>query len=355
MKILDKYLLKSIFRTSLLVLFSLVLVFAFFQFIEELNEVHEKNYPLESAIKYILFLFPSYFNSLLVLALMIGTVFSIGQLNSDKELQIFHVASISQRNLIGKIIKYPFLISIVLILLFELIAPNALSFANQIKDQALGRNSIQNTSDYWSKKNNEILLLSKAKDNKYDLRLFNIKNNNLLSYIDSKGAYFSGMNLITGDSKKIQFQNNDNLIIPIESISQDNIDFKLDFEEVKSLSKNLKTISLFKLVKILSLSYQNQTNRNEIILELISRIIKPFTLIGMILITVSYILDFQRNISIGKRVFISIVIGTITHLFTKISSVISLKFDAMIAIGPILPTLILIMIGMLLVKIKIRP
>ena len=354
MKILDKYLLKSISKASLITLFSLVFIFAFFQFIEELDEVGKKDYNLNAALQYILLLFPSYFNSLIVLSLMIGVVFSVGQLNSDKELQIFHTASVSQWALIKKTLKYSFFISVVLIIFLELITPQTLTFANQIKDHALGRNSFQNTSDAWFRKDNEILFLRKDKNSNYDFKLFLTKDNHLLSFMDGKGAFFSGNDLITGESGKIEFQNNGNFIAPIGSFSKAEIKFNLNSEEVGSLSKNVKTMSFVDLLKMTSTPYQNQSKENEIILEIISRVIKPLTLLEMILLAIPFILNFQRNISIGKRVFVSIILGSTTHLFTKITSVISLKFDEMVIVGPILPTIILFLIGVLILRNKIN-
>jgi len=113
-------------------------------------------------------------------------------------------------------------------------------------------------------------------------------------------------------------------------------------------------MSFVDLLKMTSTPYQNQSKENEIILEIISRVIKPLTLLGMILLAIPFILNFQRNISIGKRVFVSIILGSTTHLFTKITSVISLKFDEMVIVGPILPTIILFLIGVLILRNKIN-
>ena len=353
MKILDQYLLKSIFKASLLTLFSLVFIFAFFQFIEEMSEVGKKGYTLNTAFQYILLLFPSYFNSLIVLSLMIGVVFSVGQLNSDKELQIFQTASISQKALIKKTLKYSFLISIVLIIFLELITPQTFTFANQIKSQALGRSFFQNSNEAWFKKNNEILFMQKDKNGNYFIKLFRTEDNHLNSFTNGEGTFFSGTDLVIGDSDNIEFQNNGNFIVPIGSFPKADIKFQLNREEFESLSKNVKTMYLIDLVKMISLPYQNQSRKNEIYLEIISRITKPLTLIGMILLAIPFILNFQRNISIGKRVFVSIIIGTITHLFTKITSILSLKLDAII-VTPLLPTIILIVAGLLISRNKIK-
>jgi len=354
MKTLDKYLLLNIVRSSFLALFSLVIIFAFFKFIEEFDEIGNKSYTLNIAIEYILLLIPSIFNSLLVLSLLIGTVFSIGQLNSNKELQIYQTASISQRDLIKKTLKYQFILSIILLIFLEFITPQTLTFANQIKNQSLGKNSYQEAGGSWFKKNNEILFLSKDKNGNYYLKLFNFEGNSLLDFTIGEGAFFSGNEIVAGDSKKIILKNNEDFIAPVESFSNNHINFNLDFDDINSLNKDVKTMSIFELVEPVMSSFQNEKNLNEIILEISSRIIKPFTLIGMILVALPFILSFERNVSIGKRIFLSVMIGIITHLSTKVASVVSLKFDAIILVGPILPTLILILIGAFFVKNKIK-
>jgi len=109
MKLLERYLFSSIVKSSISVLLGLVVLFSFFQFLEELNDVTKKGYTISIAIKYIALLLPSFFNLLLILGVMIGVVFSLGQLNSNKELQIFQVASISKKDIIFKSIKFTFL------------------------------------------------------------------------------------------------------------------------------------------------------------------------------------------------------------------------------------------------------
>jgi len=354
MKILDKYLLFYIVKSSFLALFSLVLIFIFFQFIEELGEIDKRSYTLSKAIEYISFLIPSFFNSLVVLSILIGTVFSIGQLNSNKELQIYHTGSISQKDIIIKTLKYPFLLSTGLIIFLELITPQTLTFASQIKNQSLGKNSFQETNKAWFKKENEILFLNKDINDNYYFKLFNIESINLLDLTIGEEAYFSGNNLVAGDLKKIEFNNNESFFAPIESFPDNDINFNLDFDDVNSLNKDPKTMSFFELLKIAKPSFKNGNNGKEFITEILFRVIRPLTLVGMILVAIPFILNFQKNISIGKRIFLSIVIGIVTHLFTKIASAVSLKFDGIILVGPIIPTLILILTGVLLIKIRFK-
>ena len=131
MKLLDRYLFSSIIKSSLSVLLGLVVLFSFFQFLEELNDVGKKGYTISIAINYIALLLPSFSNLLLILGVMIGVVFGLGQLNSNKELQIFQVASISKKDIISKSIKFTFLISVMLIIVLEIISPYTSKLADR--------------------------------------------------------------------------------------------------------------------------------------------------------------------------------------------------------------------------------
>jgi len=353
MKILERYLFLEIFKASLATLISLVLVFSFFQFLDELNEIGTANYNFKKAIQYILFLTPTYFNSLMVLSLMIGTIFSVGKLNLNKELQIFETGAISVKRLIIMTIKYPLFLSIFLIVILEISVPKTLFIANQIKLESLQKANLSDSNIAWFKKGDEIIFLEKNNQDKFSIKVFEINDHNLSTYIESDQAYFLDNELVAKNSKKTKIINEKGFS---NFVNESDRRLKLNFnnQEIKSLSKNIKTMSFIELIKKILFSMRNNINLNQEIVELLSRLIKPITLAGMILIAIPFILDLQRNISIGMRAFISIAIGTFTHLSTKILTVVSLHFESMIFFGPVLPSLILIFTGLLLIKHRLR-
>jgi len=354
MNILDKYFLRLIIKSSFATLVGLVLIFAFFQFIGELNEVTDTKYTIGIALNHILFLIPSYISSLLVLSLLIGTVFSIGQLNSNKELQIYQTATISTPALIKKAIKYPVVVAIILLGFLEFITPQTLDTANQIKAQALGKLVFQDNNDAWFKKDDQILFLRKDKTSNYFINIFETQDNNLLSFTHGDGAYFSDSGIVSGNSKKIKFIKEKRFEAPEESFQEIDILFDLSSEEIGSLSKNIKTMTLYDITKLIASTVHHDFNINHLVVEFLSRILKPVSLIGMILLAIPFTLDLSRNISIGNRIFIAVSIGTVSHLFTKILSMVSLKFESMLIVGSILPTVTMIILGLLLIKLKLR-
>ena len=353
MKILERYLFIEIFKASLATLISLVLVFSFFQFLEELNEIGKANYSIKTAVKYILFLIPSYFNSLLIVSLMMGTIFSVGKLNLNKELQIFETGAISLKKLIRRTIEYPVYIAIFLIFILEVFAPKTITIANQIKLEAQQKPNHFDSSLAWFKKGDEIIFLKKINKDKFSIKVFQINDRNLSGYIESNEAYFLDSELIANNLKKIKISKQGDFSSLVGE-SNSKLNFNFNDQEIESLSRNVRTMSILELKDKILFSIKNKINFDDEISELFSRLIKPVTLAGMILIAIPFILDLQRNISVGKRVFISITIGTVAHLTTKIFSAVSQKFELISFIGPIVPSLILIILGFFLIKYRLR-
>jgi len=353
-KILEKYLFLMIFKSSISVLFSLLLIFSFFQFLREIDEIGNANYGLYESAKYILLLMPSYMNALLVLAIMIGTIFSLGKLNENKEIQIFLTASVSLKMIIKNGIKYSVIISIFFIVLLESISPQAAIFANQVKAESLGKSTYYESNQAWLKKDDKILFLVPNKKNKFVAKIFITDGSNLSGYISSNKAYFSNSSLILDESEVIEFANKEGFKSPTKKFSKNFSEYNLDVEEIETLSKKVNTMSFFEILDRITFSYKNQTQYQDLMIELISRVIKPFTLIGMILLATPFVLNLQRNISAGNRVFIAVAIGTITHLITKIFSVFTLKFDSISFIGPMLPAIIIISLGLVVMNRKLK-
>ena len=354
MKLLDRYLFSSIIKSSILVLLGLVLLFSFFQFLEELNDVDKKDYSISIALNYIALLLPSFFNLLLILGLMIGVVFSLGQLNTNKELQIFQVASISKKNIVYKSIKYTFFISVVLIIVLEIISPFTSKLADQIKRQAQGKPLISQSGALWLKINDKFVFYEKKKrkKNNTSIKVFDIENKtSLKSILFAKNINFSDENISLKNPKKVEIHSDGDFYL-IRKKHKDKL-YRLELEpsQLEFLNKSVKEMSIFEMIISIKNSINFRTTNQELT-ELISRVIKPFTLIGMILIAIPFVLNTQRTASVGNRIFISIAIAVFTHLITKITSIILVAKSSASFVGPFIPTIALLLIGLLVLRIK---
>jgi len=201
MKILEKYLFLSILRASFATLLSLVVIFLFFKFLEELSDIGNANYTIRSSLQYLALSTPFVINSLTILGLMIGIIFSLGGLNTNKELQIFQVATISLKQLINKILFIGFIFSVIFLSASEAIFPITQKIAENYKSKLLGKNNNLHSS-FWFKQDNKFVFLKKSnKNNDFDgIQVFELNN-------DSSLSSFSNNNNISFDGKVLESKN----------------------------------------------------------------------------------------------------------------------------------------------------
>jgi len=350
MKILDRYLYTKIIVFSISSLIALGFIFGFFKYLEELNNIGIGAYNSLSALKYIIYLFPSILNTLIILSLMMGSVFAIGNLNSNSELQIFYTASYSSTGLIVKILKFLFGFSVILIILGESISPISIKFSSDYKNQQLEKNISFVRRNFWLKNDQSFLYLER-KDNSdfHSVRLFDIEDLDLKTMVIFQDPTLKS-NLLESSSVEKKTINLKDKFFEIASSNEINqsIEIPLNNDDLETIHNDEKTMSIMDLIKVISYSIDSHTDYRKYAFELISRLVKPLTLIGMLLIALPYIFSVSRTISTGKKVFLAITIGIVTHLLTKFSYVISINVESMEIFGPIVPAFFLICIGIFL-------
>jgi len=357
MKILEKYLLFTILKKSLAVLIALVLLMSLFKFIDEFENIGHKNYSYTVAIQYIVLLLPSFFNSFTILAFMIGVIFAIGKFNSDRELQIFITGSISIKRIIFQCLKYPFYFSSILLLVFELISPKTFYLAEKLKNQALGKQINVTSDSSWIKKENKVIFIKKLDKHNHEkinqVLVFHLdENNNLMNILRGEDFKYETNKILIHKAQKINLNKNEDLNYPRLEYFEDWYKLDLDNQELISAQRDIRTMTFFELVKAVIYSYQNEINSSQFSSELISRVIRPFTLVGMILLSVPFVFSMQRSISLGNRIFLAVSIGVLTHLLTKVMGILAIKINSLTFIGPLLPSLILILSGIYFLRLK---
>jgi len=353
MKILDKYLLKKIIKSSVFSLITLVIIFAFFQFLDELEDVGKFSYDIGNAALHVFLLLPSFVNSLFILGIMIGTVLAVGDLNSNKELQIFQAASISSREIVLKILKIGLLLSVFFLFFTELIYPPGIVAAQKIKNESLHKEVVKDSKIFWIKKGGDFIFLKKnSNDEKFkSVSIFKTNNEYLENVQTSDNIIVAEDSLQINNHNKFEINSSKNFSsINLTRANSETIKIPLKEDQIEIFKLDVRALSINNLIEGIIYALEADLNFSEFLIELSSRLIKPFILLGMVLVATPFILDFTRSTSIGKRIFLSLFIAVSTHLIIKISSVVSLKFQMFTYIGPVLSPIILVFVGIILIK-----
>ena len=348
MRILNKYLLLMIFKRAVYSLMALVLIFSFFKFIDELNYIDKNAYEVNDALIYTLFLLPSISNSLLTISFLLGTVLTIGMLNANKEIQILLSGGISINFLIKKIIKFNLLLIVIFQISLEIISPLSYEAANSYKNVKMGIIDSNKNLGYWLKKDNRLINFDLLKDKQ--IYIFEVKDNILKIFTEGSISKFDNKKL-TIDNALTKEINQDTEFATINANpSKKSLEIPLSDNDFVLLGENYREMSFIELTQALVNSLQNQLEHKYFFQELISRLIKPFNLLGMLLIAVPFVMKIDRMASIGRMLFVALSIGVLSSLITKILTISTNYFDNLSEVFIFMPTFILVVFGVFLSK-----
>jgi len=346
MGILNKYLLFMILKKTIFSLTALVLIFSFFKFLDELNHINQTDYEMSDVIAHTIFLIPTISNSLLTISFLLGTTFALGTLNSNKEIQIFLTGGISYTTLISKAIKFNLLLVVIFQIFLETFSPLSYQIAQSIKNEKMGMSSSTEAINFWTKRDSQFIFFDILTNNK--VSLFEVDSNNLINITEGYNPIFKDKTL-TIKNLTIKKINQDKKFAIINEIpSQNSIEIPLSENDLLILRKDYQEMSVVELIKALAISLHNSIESKNYFHELISRIIKPINLLGMILIAIPFILKLDRTVSIGRMLFVSISIGILSNLITKVLTMTSNYFDNLSELLVFVPSLMLILLGVFL-------
>jgi len=232
--------------------------------------------------------------------------------------------------------------------LFELISPYSSDLAFRLKNTAQGNVISDENKSTWIRRDGNYIFFNKKKNNPTEVLVFQIDNINLKSAIMTNNFKFSEDIMYFLDQDKVNIDEDKQLKLINKNVSEENFSIELEEEQLNIFPDNIKTISIFEIFNTISLGYQNENKISEYYNELVSRLIRPIILVGLILIAAPFLFDVNRNTSVSFRVFLAVSLGLITNLLIKIVSTAALKFDHLSIIGPIMPGVILITIGLFL-------
>ena len=347
MNILTKYILKEIIKTYFIVLLTVVAVFFLFHFLEEVG----KDYPLIEKFRYVLYALPAAANSFFPFAIMISVIIVVGRLNSNNELQILHSAALSTRNVLRKIIELVLIISVVSMVIGEIFSPYFYIKANHIKSVAIGENINKKKDNIWIKKNNSFVNLSTVNnsDKLKKISLYDFDKNRLKSFEFSERGNIVDENLVLINPRKVIFLPN-NLITSVKNSPLSKTSISLNPDELKIFDEDEKTFYFFDLINAYLIKNKDGLSTDSYVSEIFSRALKPFYIIAMILIASPFVMNFNRNQSIGNMIFIGIALGISFHLFSKIINIAALTYAANIWLASTLPTLLALGISFIVLK-----
>ena len=124
-----------------------------------------------------------------------------------------------------------------------------------------------------------------------------------------------------------------------------------DQDLIDSLKKKPKDLTTWTIIKQIQFLSDNKLRSEIFEVELYKRLIKPVTLVAMILLAMLFIFGSTRDITLGRKIFFGVALGLSFEMLSRIASAMALSFDFNPLISAILPSTLVMLISItLLIK-----
>ena len=353
MNIQDRYIAKTLFNFTVMVLIIWLGVYSFFNFLEEMNSVGVSGYSSLQAIIYIALKIPDVIYSQSSSIILLGCVLGMGHLATSNQLIVMQISGASILKIAIFTIKIALIFVFALIFLGEIIAPLSSEKAEKGRAKALGISEISKNQDgFWIKDGQDFINVRKNIDGKlfFDVSIFEINQSNSIKTVTTaERAKFESQTLEMNNTEI--FSIDDSVYIDNIASQKSNSLIKMvafDSSLIESLRRHPSDLTAWTIIRQIQYLSTNKLKSDVFEIELYKRLVRPFTLVAMILLAMIFIFGSNRTTTLGKKIFFGITLALLFEMISRIGSAISLGFDFNPIIITTFPTLIVLFISVII-------
>lgn len=352
MKILDKLIGKQIILGFMAVVFALLSVDLFFYFVNELRFVGHGDYTLLSALAFIALTIPRKIYVIFPWAGLLGALLALGSLAKSSELIAMRSAAFSIRKIVLAVLKVGAIITLVMFIFGEVLAPKSENLAQQKKTTALSRGqAIQTEFGTWIRHGADFIHIGQVNtpNSLQDVTKYNFDEKlelNSAYHAESAEKQEDGWNL--ENIQGTQFINEATNVI---KKSEEKIDELLDSEILEASSvKHLERLTLTNLWHVIKMRSKQELNSTEYQHAFWSKVMQPLAGLVMIFLAIPFAFGSLRSASLGFKFLIGIILGfsfhTVNLIFGPLTEII--KMPPVLA--AMIPTTIFLCLGVYLLS-----
>jgi lipopolysaccharide export system permease protein len=340
MKIIDRYLARTVLTGSFLAFLVLLALAAFFAFIDQLGDLRG-GYTVLKAMEYVFFVLPTKSYELFHTAILLGSLMSLGAMANNSELIILRTAGISIAQIAFSVIKAGVILMLFGIFLGEVVAPPAEQHAQKLKTAAItGSDTIQSGNGIWSKNRQEFVHVGQVYPDAVltgvEIYSFNEKHQ-LISTLKVERATFKDPVWQLEKVTETIFQERNFKQNYYPSMERDKL---VQPEMLDTLSVKEQELSLLALYRYIRHLSENQLDSSKYELAFWMKVIKPFSVIIMLLIALPFVFGSLRSSSVGQRLLIGVLLGLGFHMFNQALNYIGVGYGLNAIVSAALPTLL---------------
>ncbi len=354
MRTLQRYLTGSLIWTTSLALLVLLGIFFFLSLIDQLEDAGQGRYGAPQAVIYVLLTVPRLVYELMPIAAMIGAMAALGILAQSGELNVIRTSGVSTFSLATMMGRSAVVVVLFTLCVGELVAPVSERRAQHQRSIALTEQiTLQTQYGFWARDGNSFINIRKVLpgDKVEGIYIYEFDDKARLRYsIFARSAEYVNNRWVLEDIEQTIIDGDE---VKREAHKKASWGSLLNPEMVNLVVIRPQYLSLWGLysyIQFLKLNSQSAARYEQ---ALYAKLIKPFTIIAMVILAIPLVSGPGRVMTTGQHVFSGALIGVMFHFCNLTSSHMGMVYNIHPSVSVTAPTFILMMI--LYALLRVRP
>ena len=354
MKIRERYIRKTLLSSTFVVLVIWLGVYSFFNFLAEMNSIGQFNYTIIEASRYIALLIPEVAYKHASPVILLGCVLGMGHLATTNQLIVLRISGLSIFKLTFLTMKTALIFVIAIIIIGEIFAPMASEEAERGRSKALDiAIASQSQEGFWIRDGETYINVQKNIDGETfkDVTIIEVNSSNKISTVmTSEVAEFDGKSLEMDKAEIFSIDGSNEIdSISLEEGNPYRQIVSFDQDLIDSLKKEPEELTTWNIIKQIQFLSNNKLRSGIFKVELYKRLIKPITLMAMILLAMLFVFGSTREVTLGRKIFFGVSLGLSFEMLSRIGGAMALSLDFDPLMSTVLPTTVVMVIAIILI------
>jgi lipopolysaccharide export system permease protein len=342
MRTLRRYLATEIIAATALVIVALLMLFAFFDMVEQIKDLGRGGYRLRHIVVHVLLSVPNHVYELFPIAALIGTLFALAQLVASSEYTVMRTSGVSIIRMIGSLVSVGALFGTLTFAFGEFVAPPAEQLAQRLRSQAItGLVAQEFRSGLWIKDDKSFVnVLDVQPDSTLKgIRIYEFDESYRLRSISfaRTGSYQIDRRWLLSDVTQTAFDDRKTTIRKVASTHWQSV---LDPGLLSVLLVKPDQMSAWSLYSFSQHLRENRQKAQRYEIALWSKLVYPLAVMVMIVLALPFAYFQRRQGGVGAKIFAGIMLGLAFHFLNRLFAHLGLLNDWPPVASAILPTLI---------------
>lgn len=350
--VIDRYIARSVFSGVAVVTLIVSALFAFINFVTELDSIGTANYHVLQALFFVSLTLPQRLYDLAPTIIMVGALVSLGALASGSELVVIRASGVTNMRIVRSVLQAGLILAVLVAIMGETVVPYGANLGKSIRAHALDEHLlVSGRQGLWSRDNNRYVNARRVMPNHKlgDISVYELNaDRQLVETVHADRAEYKNgrWELFNVEHSKLSAGGVTSEYAPSE-VWPELVTPGL-FNVLRVSPEDMSAEDLYQYSQYMK---KNSLDAADYQLAFWIKIFTPFTCLAMLLITLPLVFrTTSRSGGTGQRVIIGALLGIFFFVLNRAADHLGVVYGLPAALSAVAPLLLVSIISVAMLR-----